>query len=94
MDQIFYKKWNSVLVVASIILIILLLCVLLTFLAQKSSFDQRTEKINALIEQAKLDIETQQKIIEYKQTDRYIIDWAIEQGLVDINDYLFVEKAN
>ena len=90
MEKIFYKKGTSILVIAAILVIVLLLCMLLTFLAQKASFDQRIEYINRLKSQAEFDIETQKKKIEYKQTDAYIIEWAISQGLVSENDYLLV----
>lgn len=73
-----------------VLVVVILLCMLLTFLAQEAAFKQKTEYINRLIDQAELDLETQKKIIEYKQTDAYIIEWAISQGLVSEDDYLFV----
>lgn len=90
MEKIFYKKGTSILVIAAILVIVLLLCMLLTFLAQKASFDQRIELIERLKSQAEQDIDSQKKIIEYKQTDAYIIEWAISQGLVSEDDYLLV----
>ncbi len=90
MEKIFYKRWTSVLAIVAVLVIVLLLCMLLTFLAQQASFEQRIEMINKLISQAQEDVETQQKIIEYKQTDAYVIEWAISQGLVSEDDYLFV----
>ena len=90
MEKIFYKKGTSSLVIAAILVIVLLLCMLLTFLAQKASFDQRIELIERLKSQAEQDIDSQKKIIEYKQTDAYIIEWAISQGLVSEDDYLLV----
>ena len=90
MEKVFYKKGTSILVIAAVLVIVLLLCMLLTFLAQKASFEQRIEYINKLKAQAELDIETQKQKIEYKQTDAYIIEWAISQGLVSEDDYLLV----
>ncbi len=90
MEKIFYKRWTSVLAIVAVLVIVVLLCLLLTFLAQKSSFEQHVAKLNALIEQAEVDSENQQKVIEYKQTEQYIIDWAIENNLVSEDDYLFV----
>ena len=90
MEKVFYKKGTSILVIAAVLVIVLLLCMLLTFLAQKASFEQRIEYINKLKAQAELDIETQKQKIEYKQTDAYIIEWAISQGLVSEDDYLLI----
>ena len=90
MEKIFYKKGTSILVIAAILVIVLLLCMLLTFLAQQAAFDKKVEYVNKLISQAQQDAESQKKIIEYKQTDAYIIEWAISQGLVSENDYLLV----
>ena len=90
MEKLFYKKGTSILVIAMILVVVILLCMLLTFLAQQAAFDQRTEYINRLIEQAEFDIKAQKDKIEYKETDRYIIEWAISQGLVSEEDYLLV----
>lgn len=90
MEKIFYKKGTSILVIAAILVIVLLLCMLLTFLAQQAAFDKKVEYVKKLISQAQQDAESQKKIIEYKQTDAYIIEWAISQGLVSEDDYLLV----
>ena len=90
MQKLFYKKGTSILIIAMVLVVVILLCMLLTFLAQEAAFKQKTEYINRLIDQAEQDVETQKKIIEYKQTDAYIIEWAISQGLVSEDDYLFV----
>lgn len=75
--------------VAAVLVIVLLLCMLLTFLAQGSAFKQRAQMIETLKQQAEWNIEEQKYQIEYKQTDAYIIEWAISQGLVSQDDYLF-----
>lgn len=89
MEKLFYKKWTSVMAIAAVLVIVLLLCMLLTFLAQQSAFEQRIQMIETLKQQAEKDAETQKSIIEYKKTDAYIIEWAISQGLVSQDDYLF-----
>lgn len=91
MEKVFYKRGTSILVIASILIIVLLLCMLLTFLAQSASFDQKQEYVNKLIAQVKEDIKNQQEIIEFKQTDAYIIEWAIAHKLISQEDYLFVK---
>ena len=91
MEKVFYKKGTSILVIASILVVVLLLCMLLTFLAQSASFTQKQEYVNKLIVQAKEDIVNQKDIIEFKQTDAYIIEWAIAHGLISADDYLFIK---
>jgi sensor histidine kinase regulating citrate/malate metabolism len=91
MEKVFYKKGTSILVIASILVVVLLLCMLLTFLAQSASFTQKQEYVNKLIAQAKEDIANQKDIIEFKQTDAYIIEWAIAHGLISADDYLFIK---
>ena len=91
MEKVFYKKGTSILVIASILVVVLLLCMLLTFLAQSASFTQKQEYVNKLIAQAKEDISNQKDIIEFKQTDAYIIEWAIAHGLISADDYLFIK---
>ena len=90
MEKVFYNKGTSILVVAAVLVIVLLLCMLLTFLAQQASFNQKIEYINSLISQAEYDMETQKKIIEYKQTDAYIIEWAISNGRISLDEYLCI----
>ena len=51
MEKIFYKKGTSILVIAAILVIVLLLCMLLTFLAQKASFDVVWYRSVAFLEQ-------------------------------------------
>lgn len=89
MEKLFYKKWTSVMAIAAVLVIVLLLCMLLTFLAQQSAFDQRRQMIETLKQQAQKDVETQKSVIEYKKTDEYVIKWAISQGLVNKDDYVF-----
>jgi sensor histidine kinase regulating citrate/malate metabolism len=91
MEKVFYKKGTSILVIASILVVVLLLCMLLTFLAQSASFTQKQEYVNKLIAQAKENIANQKDIIEFKQTDAYIIEWAIAHGLISADDYLFIK---
>lgn len=91
MEKVFYKKGTSILVIAAILVVVLLLCMLLTFLAQSASFTQKQEYVNKLIAQAKEDIANQKDIIEFKQTDAYIIEWAIAHGLISADDYLFIK---
>ncbi len=91
MEKVFYKKGTSILVIAAILVIVLLLCMLLTFLAQQASFDQRIERINNLIAQAEAAVDKQQEIIEFKKTDAYIIEWAMDNGFISEDDYLLVK---
>ena len=91
MEKLFYKKGTSILVIAAILVIVLLLCMLLTFLAQQAAYEQKIEYVNKLIAQAKEDIKNQQEIFEFKQTDTYIIEWAVANGLISQDDYLFIK---
>ncbi len=89
MEKLFYKKWTSVMAIVAVLVIVLLLCMLLTFLAQQSAFNQRIQRIDILKQQAELDVKEQKYKIEYKKTDAYIVEWAISQGLVSEDDYMF-----
>ncbi|MBQ2914842.1 MAG: hypothetical protein IJE50_04900 [Clostridia bacterium] len=91
MEKLFYKKGTSVLIIAMVLVVVILLCMLLTFLAQEAAFKQQAEDLNNRIAQAKEAIKNQQEIIDFKQTDAYIIEWAVAHGLISQDDYLFVQ---
>lgn len=76
--------------IVAVLVIVLLLCMLLTFLAQQSAFEQRIDRMIKNTDQTKYELEGKKTAIEYKKTDDYVIEWAISHGLVNQNDYLLV----
>lgn len=80
--RLFYKKSTSVLIVAAIIVLIFLICMLLVTLTQLASLNEKVERINALYEQAQSDESAKQELLAYRETDKYVIDWAVKMGLI------------
>ena len=90
MGGLFYKKSLAILMVAAAVVLIFLLCMLLTFLTQYSSLKQKAEHLTALVEQAQTDEAAKQELINYRKTDKYVIEWAIRMNLIpdDVINYI------
>ena len=92
MENIFYNKKTSVLFVAATLLVVVLLCLLLVNLTQMSTFNQREKQINSLIEQAKQGVIDAKELEEYRQTNEYIIQWALENGRIHEDNLSWIEE--
>ena len=96
MGGLFYKKGGAILTVAAAVVIILLLCILLTFLTQYSSLKQKAEELTDLLKRAETDEAAKQELLEYRKTDKYVIEWAVRMGLIpeDVVNYVPGESNN
>ena len=96
MGVMFYKKSLAILTVAAAVVLIFLLCMLLITLTQLSSLKQTAEKLTAMVEQAKSDESAKQELLNYRNTDRYVIEWAIRMNLIpeDVINYIQNELNN
>lgn len=92
MERIFYKKSTAILAVALTVVIIFLLCLLLIFLTQLSGLKPEVEKIATMVEQARNDEAAKQELLDYKNSNDYVIQWAIEKGLVSEDDIVYIQS--
>lgn len=69
-------------IVAATVVLIFLLCILMTFLAQNSNLKATAENLKAMVEDAKRDEDAIQKLLEYRKTNAYVIEWAIKKGMI------------
>lgn len=92
--RLFYKKSTSILAVAAIIVLIFLLCMLLIVLTQLNSLKQTSEKLQALVDAAKSDENAKQELIEYRKTDKYVIEWAAQIGLIPEDVINFIQNLD
>ncbi len=90
MEKLFYKKKTAILMIAAIIVLVFLLCMLLITLTQLTSLNQKVEKLELLVKQAEEDQAAKEELIQYRQTDKYVIDWAIKMNLIpdDVINYI------
>ena len=92
MEHIFYTKKKSILFVMAILLLVVLVCMLLTVLVQHQAVEQRAEQLALLIKQAKQDEQSAREQLAYMLTDEYIVNWAIENGMVKQEDITWIEQ--
>ncbi len=87
---LFYKKKTAILTVAAIVVVVFLLCILLAFLTQLPSLNATKEKLTTMVRQAQQDEASKQALLEYRKTDKYVIDWAISMHLIpdDVVNYI------
>ena len=95
MSGLFYKKSISILLVAAAVVLILLLCILLTYLTQLSSIKQARAEFDELLNEARANEEAKQELLNYRNTDKYVIEWAIRMNLIpdDVINYIASELA-
>ena len=93
MERLFYKKSVAILTVAAVVVLIFLLCMLLTMLTIFSSLGQTAEKLTTMVEQVKAEEIDKQELINYRKTDKYVIEWAIRMNLIpdDVINYIETE---
>ena len=92
MEKIFYKKSTAAIFVAAVMIVLLLLCMLLVTLTQLSSLNARAEELARLIYQAQADEAELEKLREFMQSNDYVKEWALQHGLIDREDIVWVEK--
>ena len=90
MESLFYKKRNAILTIAAIVVLVLLLCILLAYLTQLPSLTTTKDKLIQLYNAALNDEDAKQELLEYRKTDKYVIDWAISMNLIpdDVVNYI------
>lgn len=89
--RVFYRKPTSILVVAAIVVLIFLFCMLLITLTQLTSLKQKSDRLKELAKLAEQDEEAKQELIAYRETDKYVIDWAISMGLIPEDTINFIK---
>ncbi len=80
MGKIFYNKKLAVLFVALAIIVVFLLFILLTSLTQLATMNSKMSEVRKLIEAAQTDSQSLEALKEYRQTNEYVIEWAIKNG--------------
>ena len=90
MESLFYKKRNAILTIAAIVVLVLLLCILVAYLTQLPSLTNTKDKLIQLYNAALNDEDAKQELLEYRKTDKYVIDWAISMNLIpdDVVNYI------
>ncbi len=93
MESLFYKKRTAILVIAALVILVFLLCMLLVTLTQLTSLKQASARLEEMVEDAKKDEAAKQELIEYRKTDKYVVDWAIKMGYIpdDVINYIKTE---
>lgn len=90
MERLFYKKRTSIMIVAATVVLIFLLCILMTFLAQLPNLNASIETLTKMVEDARKDEDAKQKLLEYRETNQYVIEWAIKMNMIpdDVINYI------
>ena len=94
MERVFYKKSTAILFIASILVVVLLLCALLTTLVQLSAVKERIARFEELLAEAGDTIEERQRMLEYLQTDDYVRKWAEANGRLNEKDIQWLEEQS
>ena len=92
MERLFYKKSTAILIVAMAIVLVFLLCMLLVTLTQYSSCLVLQNNLEKMIEQAKTDEAAKQQLIEYKNSDEFVKEWAIKKGFLPKDTINYIEN--
>lgn len=92
MERLFYKKSTAIMVVAMAIVLVFLLCMLLVTLTQYSSCVALQNNLEKMIEQAKTDEAAKQQLIEYKNSDEFVKEWAIKKGFLPKDTINYIEN--
>lgn len=92
MEKIFYKKWTAIMFVAAILILVLLVCMLLTSLAQMSATKERIATFERLLEQAEQGLIEREQMLEYLLSDDYVREWAEEHDRVKQSDITWLEE--
>lgn len=94
MERLFYKKSTAILAIAMAIVLVFLLCMLLITLTQYSNCKALEERLVNLIEQAKTDEAAKQALLDYKNSDEYVQEWAIKKGFLPPDVVNYVESLD
>lgn len=92
MEKIFYNKKTSIAFVAAALVLILLVCILLITLTQLISMQQRVETLNAILKENTEEKARKEALLEYKKTDEYVIEWAIQHGRLSEDDVSWIKE--
>lgn len=76
--------------IAALMVLVFLLCMLLITLTQLTSLKQKVERLTELVKAAEQDEAAKQELLEYRKTDKYVIEWAIKMNLIpdDVINYI------
>lgn len=63
---------------------------LLITLTQLTSLKQKSERLQAMVEAAQNDEQSKQELLEYRKTDKYVIEWAERMNMIpdDVINYI------
>lgn len=92
MERLFYKKKFAVMTIALIVVLVFLLCVLLGFLVQLTSLKSVTAQLLELNEAAKEDETKKKELIEYRKSNKYVIEWAERMGYLKEDVTVWVDE--
>jgi cell division protein YceG involved in septum cleavage len=90
--KIFVNKKLTCLLVAMALVILLLLLMLLMSLTQIASIDAKAKQFVELKNGVDNEIISQQELINYYNSNEYLLKWAVERGLLPSDAVGWVEK--
>lgn len=82
MRKIFTNKTLGFVIIALSVIVLLLLFILFTQLAQMASFNAKIDQLKQLIVKTDGEVQQTNELIDYLQSNEYITQWAIEKGLL------------
>ncbi len=82
MRNIFLSKKLAYVIVALALVVLLLVFILMTQLSQMASLNDRVEHLKSLIEYKDNEIQQTTELLEYLESNEYIMQWAIEHNLL------------
>lgn len=96
MQRIFRNKWISALIVTAVLVPVLLACMLLVTLSQRASLNQRVATLNEMIEDAYSRQQVTDELLQYMQTDEYVMKWAQEHEMIpsEYSSWLSEQMSN
>lgn len=90
MVRLFYKKGISILIVALTVVLVILVCTLLATLVQDRTLKANYTKIEEMVRKAQDEQISTEEMLEYKNSNEYIIQWAIEHGYLPDDVVLYI----
>ncbi len=82
MERLFYRKKIAILVIAAVMVLVFLFCMLLVTLTQLTSLNATKENLERMVASAQQDEQAKRELIEYRKTEKYVIDWAISMHYI------------
>ena len=92
MERLFYKRKYAVATIALAIVLVFLFCVLLGFLVQYATLKSVDARLREMINAAKNDEAAMQRLLEYRKSNEYIIEWAEKMGWLKDDVTVWLEQ--